>query len=201
MSDLSRGGDASLSAGATPVNVRDASGNTAAIVSMHAGDDGAQQALVQLEDGTRVMVPVALLAQQSDGGYLLPFTLQGPSEQMRIPVIEEAITVGKRRVETGRGVRVHKHVEQREETIDQPLMRDELVVEHVPVGRLVKEDEVPHTRYEGDTMVLPVFEEVLVVQKQLMLKEEVRITRRQHEVHAPQKVVLRSEQVKVERFE
>lgn len=197
MSDISGGDGASYSG--SPVY--DASGNAATIVSLHAGDDGVQQAMLQLEDGTRMLVPVSLLGRQSDGGYRLPFTFQGTTGAMRFPVIEEELHVGKRRVDTGRGVRVHKTVEQREELVDQPLLRDEIVVEHVNVGRVVKEDEVPLTRYEGDTMVLPVFEEVLVVQKQLMLKEEVRITRRQHEVHAPQKVVLRSEQVKVERFE
>ena len=34
-----------------------------------------------------------------------------------------------------------------------------------------------------------------------MLKEEVRITRVRREVHKPQRVVLRSEQVSVERFD
>jgi stress response protein YsnF len=42
---------------------------------------------------------------------------------------------------------------------------------------------------------------VLVVQKQLLLKEEVRITRRRHEVREPQRVALRSEHVEVERFD
>jgi hypothetical protein len=40
-----------------------------------------------------------------------------------------------------------------------------------------------------------------VVQKQLLLKEEVRITRLRHPVHAPQSVTLKSEQVTVERFD
>ncbi|GIZ51708.1 YsnF/AvaK domain-containing protein [Noviherbaspirillum aridicola] len=201
MSDITRGDGASSSAGALHARVQDASGNAASIVSLHAGDNGAQQAMVQLEDGRRVLVPANLLVRQDDGSYLLPFTFQGTTAHMRIPVIQEELHVDKRRVDTGRGVRLHKSVEQREELIDQPLLHDELVVEHVPVGRMVKEDEVPLTRYEGETLVLPVFEEVLVVQKQLMLKEEVRVTRRQREVHAPQKVTLRSEQVKVERFE
>lgn len=201
MSDISGGRGASSSAGTSHSRVLDASGNAATIVSMHAGDNGAQQAMVQLDDGTRVLVPSTLLTQQSDGSYMLPFTFQGTGSEMRIPVIEETLQVDKRLVETGSGVRLHKHVEQREELVDQPLLRDELVVEHVPVGRMVKEDEVPLTRYEGDTLVMPVFEEVLVVQKQLMLKEEVRVTRHRHEVHAPQKVVLRAEQVKVDRFE
>jgi hypothetical protein len=46
-----------------------------------------------------------------------------------------------------------------------------------------------------------VLEEVLVVQKQLLLKEEVRITRLRRPVHAPQSVTLKSEQVTEERFD
>jgi stress response protein YsnF len=81
------------------------------------------------------------------------------------------------------------------------LLRDQLAVEHVPVGRVVAESDMPQMRYEGDTLVVPVFEEVLVVQKQLLLKEEVRITRHRTEVRIPETVLLRSEQVTAERFD
>ena len=56
-------------------------------------------------------------------------------------------------------------------------------------------------RYEGDTMIVPILEEVLVVQKRLVLKEEIRITRRRREFHAPQSVVLRREHAAVGRIE
>ncbi|QDZ30700.1 DUF2382 domain-containing protein [Noviherbaspirillum sp. UKPF54] len=120
---------------------------------------------------------------------------------MSFPVLEEQMQVEKRIVDTGRGVRLHKTVAERERLLDEPLRRDELVVEHVPVGQIVQEAAPPQARYEGDTLVVPVLEEVLMVQKQLLLKEEVRITRRQHQVREPQSVVLRSEQVAVERFD
>src|SRR5690606_31687528 len=55
-------------------------------------------------------------------------------------------------------------------------------------------------RYEGDTMIVPVLEEVLVMQKRLLLEEEVRITRRRSEHRAPQRVMLREEHAEVERF-
>ncbi|NEX63478.1 YsnF/AvaK domain-containing protein [Noviherbaspirillum sp. 17J57-3] len=119
---------------------------------------------------------------------------------MTFPVMEEVLHVDKRVVETGRGIRLHKTVDERHRTIDEPLMREELAVEHVPVGQIVPEGRLPETRYEGDTLVVPVLEEVLVVQKQLLLKEEVRITRRRQEVHEPQQVALRSEHIRVERF-
>lgn len=198
MSQLPQSGSA---AAMIDARVLDAGGHGAAILSLHESGDGTEQAMIQLDDGSRVLVPTALLSRQEDGSYHLPFAFQGGQAQMRFPVIEEKLEVGKRRVDTGRGVRLQKSVEQREEVVDQPLLKDELVVERVAVGRLVEAGEVPGTRYEGDTLVLPVFEEVLVVQKKLVLKEEVRVTRRRQEVHAPEKVVLRTERVDVERFE
>lgn len=117
-----------------------------------------------------------------------------------IPVWQEELHVGTRTVETG-GVRIHKTVTEEEQTVDPVLARDELSVQTVPVGQWVESANPPQARYEGDTLIVPVLEEVLVIEKKLRIKEELRITRRRHETHAPQKVTLRSEQVTVERFE
>lgn len=197
--------------------VVDIAGTPATITSLQQdGDD--MQAWIRLSDGMQVLVPVSLLAVQADGSYRLPFQFRpAPAEasqvaadgtsydavqstQMRFPVMEEELQVDKQLVDTGRGVRLHKTVSEHVERIEQRLMHDELVVEHVPLGRVVS-GEAPQTRYEGDTLVVPVLEEVLVVQKQLVLKEEVRITRQQRPIDASQEVRLRSEQVRVERFD
>ncbi|WP_228535317.1 YsnF/AvaK domain-containing protein [Noviherbaspirillum malthae] len=195
--------------------VVDLNGTPAAITSLQQdGDD--MQAWIRLADGMQVLVPVSLLAVQPDGSYRLPFQFRSaPAEaggavssdqvqpqgtQMRFPVMEEELQVDKRLVDTGRGVRLHKTVSEHTERIEQRLMHDELVVEHVPLGRVVS-GEAPQTRYEGNTLVVPVLEEVLVVQKQLVLKEEVRITRQQRPIDASQEVSLRTEQVRVERFD
>lgn len=188
--------------------VIDADGKQASIAAIQQ-DGGEAQAWVQLAEGTQVLVPLSLLAQQDeDSGpvYRLPFSLHLPNEnthsmQMRFPVMEEGVQVTRRVVDTGRGVRVRKTVSEHEHLIDEPLLQDELTVEHVPIGRVVDESSLPQTRYEGDTLVVPVLEEVLVVQKQMRLKEEVRITRHRHEVQVPQSVVLRTEHVNVERFD
>jgi len=50
-------------------------------------------------------------------------------------------------------------------------------------------------------MIVPLLEEVLVVEKRLMLREEVRVTKRRNETHRPQTVTLRKEDVKVEKLE
>jgi stress response protein YsnF len=42
-------------------------------------------------------------------------------------------------------------------------------------------------------------EEVLVVEKRLMLREEIHIRKQRIEMHQPQRITLRSEEVQVER--
>lgn len=122
-------------------------------------------------------------------------------EGMRIPVIEEQLAVGTRTVETGRGVRIHKTVSEQPVSIDERLARDEVDVRHVPVDRIVALEEAPATRYEGDTLVVPVLEEVLVVERRLRIKEELHITRVRHEEHYRDTVQLKAERVEVERFD
>ncbi|TFW09900.1 DUF2382 domain-containing protein [Oxalobacteraceae bacterium OM1] len=147
----------------------------------------------------RVLVPVQLFAAEEKGaGYRLPFRFDGEGGRVVIPVFAEDVHVDKRTIDTG-GLRISKHVTEEERVIDEALFRDALDVQRVRVDRIVSEDDAPRARQEGDTYIVPVLEEVLVVQKQLLLKEEVRITRRREEVHAPQRVSLRSEHVSVER--
>jgi uncharacterized protein (TIGR02271 family) len=110
--------------------------------------------------------------------------------------MEEELDVQTRRVETGR-VRLHTAVDTREVLVDEPLVREEVIIERVPVNRIV-EGPIP-VRYEGDTMVVSVLEEVLVVETRLLLKEEVRLTTRRTERQAPQRVTRRREDVTVER--
>lgn len=169
-----------------------------------AGDvlaDG-QEVRVRLDDGRELLVPAGLLELRADGSYLLPAALSDrSSHELRadgrqvLPVIEEELAVSTR--QHSRTVRVHKHVHTREETVEVPVHRDEVVVERVPVGRVV--ESAPQVRRDGETMIVPVLEEVLVVEKRLMLKEEIRITLRRIAETSPQRVVLRSEEVVVER--
>ena len=53
--------------------------------------------------------------------------------ETRIPVVQEELAIGKRVVETGKGVRINKTVSQRAQLVDQPLASDEVVVERVRV--------------------------------------------------------------------
>lgn len=122
-------------------------------------------------------------------------------DPLTVPVLEEQLTVGTRKVDTGRGVRIHKTVTEHPVTIDERLLRDEVVVEHVAVDRIIEPGEAPSTRYEGDTLVVPILEEVLVVERRLRIKEELHITRVRRDAHHLDTVVLKTEQVSVERFD
>jgi len=165
------------------------------------GEEG--RALVRFDDGRTLVVSTDLLEPQPDGAFLLRLpgnAIQAPGREdyAVIPVLREELEVGKRMVETDRGVRIHKQVTERSEEVVQLLYREDLDVQHVPRNELV--DEAPAVRYEGTTMVVPLCEEVLVIQKRLLLKEEVRVTRRERQMRHAETVVLRSEQATVERF-
>lgn len=122
-------------------------------------------------------------------------------DQLVVPVVAEQLAVGTRTVDTGRGVRVHKTVVEQPVTIDERLARDEVEVRHVPVDRIVALEEAPANRYEGDTLIVPVLEEVLVVERRVRIKEELHITRIRREEQHLEEVTLKAEQVRVERFD
>jgi stress response protein YsnF len=113
---------------------------------------------------------------------------------MTLPVAREEITVGKRTVPIA-NVRVKKIVRERVATVDEPVVREDVVVTRVPLDRPVTEPIPP--RQEGDTLVLSVVEEVFV--KQLRLIEEVRITKRRRVTRRTTTMPLRREEVVVER--
>jgi uncharacterized protein (TIGR02271 family) len=90
-------------------------------------------------------------------------------------------------------------VHEREEIIDEPLRQERVAIERVPINRAV--DHAPTVRREGDTLVIPILEEVLVVEKRLMLKEELRVTLQQTDRRQPQSVTLRREEAVIERID
>lgn len=116
-----------------------------------------------------------------------------------VPVVEEQLAVGRRVVETARGVRVHREVETRTAHVDEPVVHDDVDVQRVACDRTLEAPLDPW--YDGDTLVVPVIEEVLVVEKRLVLKEEIRITRRRTETRHMEDVSLRRDAVHVERLD
>jgi uncharacterized protein (TIGR02271 family) len=94
--------------------------------------------------------------------------------------------------------RITKQVHTEEETIDTPLQQERVQVERVPVERII--DSPVTSYYEGDTLVIPVMEEVLIIEKKLFLKEEVRVTKYVGKTAHQETVTLRKEAVTVERM-
>jgi uncharacterized protein (TIGR02271 family) len=118
---------------------------------------------------------------------------------LALPVVQEELHVRIHTVERG-GVRVHKHVHEAAHEVDVPLAHEVLEVTHVPVDRIVPLDQPPSIREEGDTLIVPVLEEVLVVEKRLRVKEEIHIQRRQEVRHHTETVQLRAETADIERL-
>lgn len=199
-----------------PVAVR-GRGGLRGVIETGSPAKGEQQVRVVFDGGRSMFIPTSLLTALPDGSFELAL---GPAdlgayavgaaqcqasadervtvaagEAVTIPVIEEHADITTRTVESGR-VLIHVTPRQREEVVNVPLAQERLEVERVPVNRVVQQPEA--IRQEGDVTIVPVYEEVLVVEKRLMLKEEVRLTR--HRTTAPheQRVTLRREEVRVE---
>ena len=115
-------------------------------------------------------------------------------DSITIPVIEEELNVARETVETGK-VRVRTIPQERIETVTESLLRTDVEVERLHIGREI--EEMPPLRDEGDSIVVPVVEERLV--KKLFLVEEVRLTRRTSTHDIDEQIKLRSQQVVVER--
>ncbi len=119
-----------------------------------------------------------------------------PPSAIIIPVVEEVAVVNTQTVETGR-VRVSKEVTRQEQAVHVVSSHEECEVERITLNRIV--ETAPAVRYEGETMIIPVLKEVAVVEKKLMLVEEVRVTRRQVQTQETVPVTLRKETVEVVR--
>ncbi len=114
-----------------------------------------------------------------------------------IPLVEETLRVDKREVTAGR-VRVRSVTDSVEELARATLDEETVEVTRVPVGREV--DTAPAVRTEGGVVIVPVLEEVLIVEKRLVLKEELHIRRQvtHEDVEVP--VTLRKQRAVVERL-
>ena len=113
-----------------------------------------------------------------------------------IPLVEETATVGKRNVVTGR-IRVRTVTDTVEELARADDQRETVEVTRVPIDRMI--ETAPEVRTEGDVTILPVVEEVLVVEKRLVLKEELHIRRRVETENVEVPVSLRKQRAVVER--
>ena len=113
-----------------------------------------------------------------------------------VPVVEETASVSKCEVATGR-VRVRTVTDTVEEMARASVQREDVEVTRVPIDKVV--DTAPEIRTDGDVTIVPVLEEVLVVTKQLVLKEELHIRRRIETETVEVPVTLRKQRAIMER--
>lgn len=97
-----------------------------------------------------------------------------PPEGRTIPLRQEELVAHREMRHVG-DVEIRTEVEEVPGRLEVQAQHEELEVEHVPVGRVVAQREAPHQ--EADVLVVPVYEEQLVVVKKLVLREELRIRR------------------------
>jgi uncharacterized protein (TIGR02271 family) len=116
---------------------------------------------------------------------------------LNLPILQEEVDVQKHAKVTG-VVRLEKTVRTVEAAVDEDLVSTSISVEHVPMNKYV--DEVVGTRQEGDTTIIPIMEEIVIVTKQLVLKEEIRITKNRQQSHYHEVVPLRAEEAHVQRL-
>ncbi|WP_280153340.1 DUF2382 domain-containing protein [Piscinibacter sp. XHJ-5] len=113
-----------------------------------------------------------------------------------LPIIEERVKVSTRVEETG-AVRVRLVVEEGTQPVELTCSSDEVTAERVAVGRAARERRAAWM--EGDVLVVPVYEEVLVAKRTLMLKEVIRLHTRRTEHVDKAEVAVRRERAIVER--
>jgi uncharacterized protein (TIGR02271 family) len=119
-------------------------------------------------------------------------------DEIVVPLRAEELVISRRKVD-GEAVRVATLTREREQQIDEELRHDRVEITRVPIGRWV--ESAPPAREEGDVTIMPVLEEIVIVERQLILKEEIHIrqlrtTRRDRET-----VVLRQQEAVITRGE
>jgi stress response protein YsnF len=179
------------------ITVQDASGRRTEAVLVDREADGSVR--LQRADGRVLHVPAQGIARhEGDVLHLTARLDDGEPDTEVIPLVEEQLVVEKR-VQPGATVEVHTRTQVREAEVDEVVTVETVDVKRVPIARYV--DTPASIRKEGNTTIVPVHEEVLVVEKRLLLKEEWHVTKHTHERRETKRVSLRSQSADVARTE
>jgi len=118
-------------------------------------------------------------------------------ESKVIPVIEEQLQISKEKVETGK-FHISKKVHQEEVTENISVSEENVTIKRKEINQYV-DTAPPAIRQEGDNTIISIVKEVLVVEKKLMLVEELHVTKHRTESSVPIKETLRKEEVEVKK--
>jgi uncharacterized protein (TIGR02271 family) len=125
-----------------------------------------------------------------------PATPEQEQRDMTIPIVQERLTLDKRLAETGK-VRIRTVIDERLARVEEELEREDVSIERVAVNREV--DHAPEVREVDGVLIVPVVEEVLIVEKRLVVKEELHIRKTRTREHFEQAVSVRGMHAEVER--
>ena len=117
-------------------------------------------------------------------------------KDLRIPLHVEEVSVSRREIKKA-NVRIALITGTREQLIDEELTHVRVEIERVPIGRTI--DVVPPISHEGDITIIPVVEEMVVVERRLVLKEEIRVRRVSTKEQHQETVVLRQQEAVITR--
>jgi stress response protein YsnF len=113
-----------------------------------------------------------------------------------IPVYAEEVSIERRKV-AGDTIRVTIRTDTTEQVVGVHSTHTRVEIERTPVGKPI--DSVPPVRTEADTIIIPVVEEVIVVERRLVLKEEIRLRRVETAEPHRESVRLREQHAIIER--
>ena len=127
---------------------------------------------IKLSNGTELTVPSAALKPQQDGSFYL----------------QDVQPHGGTQPENGSRASVKDAASDDGSTADTRLFKEDIEMQRVPVNRIL---EAPaEIRIEEGVTIIPVMEERLKIEKQLILREEIRITKKRTTVRDPRVVAL-----------
>jgi uncharacterized protein (TIGR02271 family) len=115
----------------------------------------------------------------------------------KISLVEERLNIDIQKIETGK-VQVHKKIVSEEISQQVPVTHEEIEVTHKAINQYV--DAAPAIRFEGDTTIISVVKEVLVIEKKLMLVEEIRLSKKQITTTTNVTEVVRKEEIEINRI-
>jgi uncharacterized protein (TIGR02271 family) len=96
------------------------------------------------------------------------------AEEHKLELREEELVAQRKLEEVGK-VRIRKVVEDVPGRLELDATSEDVEIEHVPIGQAVSERREPWE--EDGVLVVPVYEEQLVVTKRLVLREHLRVRR------------------------
>ena len=129
---------------------------------------------------------------------LLPESVAATAEPQQVMhLLAEDLEVDRRQVEAGR-VQIRRITRTESREVDEELARLDAEIEHVAIG--IEVESVPAVRETEDRIIIPVVEEIVVVERRLMLREEIHVHKRHSSARHQEQVILRIQEALVTRL-